>query len=169
MCLDGGKTRFTSLVGFMNNKKKRKKKIFHPKQLHHHRLPHDRWVLVEWTFTPPSPRFFSEITTTSREDRPVLFSLNYSPGNRNFLASSSFLSTTNGKRELKGWIELGPSFFHPLQDVSIRSYLRYKVRKATKEITRRVLSSPSIVISCHFYLSSRSNSKPRQSLAIACL
>lgn len=35
-------------------KKKRKKKIFHPKQLHHHRLPHDRWVLVEWTFTPPS-------------------------------------------------------------------------------------------------------------------
>lgn len=169
MCLDGGKTRFTSLVRFMNNKKKRKKKNIPPQAIASSSASTRSMSTCWMNFTPPSPRFFSEITTTSREDRPVLFSLNYSPGNRNFLASSSFLSTTNGKRELKGWIELGPSFFHPLQDVSIRSYLRYKVRKATKEITRRVLSSPSIVISCHFYLSSRSNSKPRQSLAIACL
>lgn len=152
-------------------KKKEKKKYSIPSNciiIGFHTI--DEYLLNELSLPPLSPpRFFSEITMTSREDRPVLFSLNYSPGNRNFLASSSFLSTTNGKRELKGWIELGPSFFHPLQDVSIRSYLRYKVRKATKEITRRVLSSPSIVISCHFYLSSRSNSKPRQSLAIACL
>lgn len=51
---------------------------------------------------------------------PVLFSLNYSPDGIGIF--SSFLPATNGKTEVKG---LG----HSLQDISIRSYLRYKSKK----------------------------------------
>lgn len=96
--------------GFMSNKKK-KKKYSTPKQLHHHGFHTiDEYLLNELSplsLFPLLPRFFSEITTTSREDRSVLFSLNYSPGGIGiFLPPRRFRPRRMEKTELKGWIKV---------------------------------------------------------------
>lgn len=98
--------------GFMSNKKKKEKKKYStPKQLHHHGFHTiDEYLLNELSplsLFPLLPRFFSEITTTSREDRPVLFSLNYSPGGIGiFLPPRRFCPRRMEKTELKGWIKV---------------------------------------------------------------
>lgn len=103
-------TRFTGLDSWVT-KKKEKKKYSTPKQLHHHGFHTiDEYLLNELSplsLFPLLPRFFSEITTTSREDRPVLFSLNYSPGGIGiFLPPRRFCPRRMEKTELKGWIKV---------------------------------------------------------------
>lgn len=72
----------------MNNKKN----IPSPRQSRH---PHDRWVLVESTFTP---RFVSRLPISTEDRLVFLFSLDYSPRwNRKFSCEGM------EKTELKGW------------------------------------------------------------------
>lgn len=134
----------TGLVGFMNNKKN----IPSPRQSHH---PHDRWVLVESTFTP---RFVSRLPT-STEDRLVLFSLDYSPRwNRKF---SCLLASLKG--------EQGGSSF-PCNTLSI---VLDKVAKSRHEGNY----SSGILVYCYFmpyFIYRRDRIPAIQNLAsIACL
>lgn len=134
----------TGLVGFMNNKKN----IPSPRQSHHR---HDRWVLVESTFTP---RFVSRLPT-STEDRLVLFSLDYSPRwNRKF---SCLLASLKG--------EQGGSSF-PCNTLSI---VLDKVAKSRHEGNY----SSGILVYCYFmpyFIYRRDRIPAIQNLAsIACL
>lgn len=136
----------TGLVGFMNNKKN----IPSPRQSHH---PHDRWVLVESTFTP---RFVSRLPT-STEDRLVLFSLDYS------MESEIFLPSRELEWSLKG--EQGGSSF-PCNTLSI---VLDKVAKSRHEGNY----SSGILVYCYFmpyFIYRRDRIPAIQNLAsIACL
>lgn len=102
-------TRFTGLDSWVTKKKKRKNI---PPQSNCIIMASTRsmstcWMNFHLSLFPLLPRFFSEITTTSREDRPVLFSLNYSPGGIGiFLPPRRFCPRRMEKTELKGWIKV---------------------------------------------------------------
>lgn len=144
----------------MNNKKK--KKIFQSNCII---VASTRSMSTCWmNFHLSLPVFlFRDYHDLRGKIAPVLFSLNYSPDGIGIF--SSFLPATKWKN---GGKRFGPSVarrFHSF----LLALQKWERRHSSKEITRRALILRPIVISCRFYLSPRSNSKPRQSLAIACL